>query len=276
MNEKPFQLDLDKAIETKAPGIYNKIPRFALNWLKRKVHLDELNHILDIYQDDQGVDFAASCVEYFNLNLKVVGLDKIPDEGRFIFTSNHPLGGLDGICLSAVIGKKYDKNIRFPVNDILLMIKNLQNIFIPINKHGSQSRKAAALMDEAYESDNQIITFPAGLCSRKQKGEIMDVDWRKNFIQKAIESKRDVVPVHFSAHNSNFFYRFANIRKRLGVKFNIEMLYLPDEMFKNKGQTFIITFGDPIPYTFFDKSKTAAQWAEYVKEKVYNLEKTIE
>lgn len=273
MNEKPFQLDLDKAIETKAPGIYNKIPRFVINWLKRKVHLDELNHILDIYRDEQGVDFAAACVGYFNLDLKVRGLDDISDTGRFIFASNHPLGGLDGICLSAVIGKKYDKNIRFPVNDILLMIKNLQNIFIPINKHGSQSRRAAALMDEAYDSDNQIITFPAGLCSRKQKGVIMDTGWRKNFIQKAIESERDVVPVHFSAHNSNFFYRFANIRKRLGVKFNIEMLYLPDEMFKNKGQTFIITFGDPIPYTFFDKSKTAVQWAEYIKEKAYNLDK---
>lgn len=273
MSDKPFQLDLDKAIEAKAPKIYRKIPRFVINWLKRKVHLDELNHILDIYRDEQGVDFAAACVSYFNLHLKVIGLENISDTGRFIFTSNHPLGGLDGICLSAVIGKKYDKNIRFPVNDILLMIRNLQNIFIPINKHGSQSRRAAALMDEAYESGNQIITFPAGLCSRKQKGVIMDTDWRKNFIQKAIESKRDVVPVHFSAHNSNFFYRFANIRKRLGVKFNIEMLYLPDEMFKNKGQTFIITFGEPIPYTFFDKSKTAAQWAEYVKGKVYNLDK---
>lgn len=273
MSDKPFQLDLDKAIEAKAPKIYRKIPRFVINWLKRKVHLDELNHILDIYRDEQGVDFAAACVSYFNLHLQVIGLENISDTGRFIFTSNHPLGGLDGICLSAVIGKKYDKNIRFPVNDILLMIRNLQNIFIPINKHGSQSRRAAALMDEAYESGNQIITFPAGLCSRKQKGVIMDTDWRKNFIQKAIESKRDVVPVHFSAHNSNFFYRFANIRKRLGVKFNIEMLYLPDEMFKNKGQTFIITFGEPIPYTFFDKSKTAAQWAEYVKGKVYNLDK---
>jgi len=273
MSGKPFQLDLDKTIKAKAPKIYNKIPRFAINWLKRKIHLNELNDILDRYSDKKGVDFAEACVGYFNLNLKVIGLEKIPDKGRFIFASNHPLGGLDGICLSAVIGKKYNKNIRFPVNDILLMIENLQNIFVPINKHGNQSRKAASLMDEAYESDNQIITFPAGLCSRKQNGEIKDVDWRKNFVQKAIESKRDIVPVHFSAKNSNFFYRFANIRKRLGLKFNIEMLYLPDEMFKNKGQTFVITFGEPIPHTFFDKSKSAVQWAAYVKEKAYNLEK---
>lgn len=273
MSEKPFQLDLDEAIKTKAPKLYKRIPRFAIDGLKRKIHLDELNHILDIYKDEQGVDFAAACVGYFNLNLEVDGLDKIPDKGRFIFASNHPLGGLDGICLSAVIGRKYDKNIRFPVNDILLMIKNLQNIFVPVNKHGSQSRRAAKLLDEAYESDNQIITFPAGLCSRRQKGVIVDVEWRKNFIQKAIESKRDVVPVLFSAKNSNFFYRFANIRKRFGVKFNIEMLYLPDEMFKNKGQTFVITVGEPIPYTFFDKSKSPAQWAEYVKEKVYSLKK---
>ena len=274
MNQEPFQLDLDKTIETKAPKIYKKIPRFVLNYLKRKIHLDELNDILKRYSDKQGVDFCESCVGYFDLKLEVNGLDQIPDEGKFIFASNHPLGGLDGICLSAIVGNKYNKKINYLVNDILLMIKNLQNIFIPINKHGSQSRKAAMLTDEAYASDNQIITFPAGLCSRKRKGVIMDTDWKKSFIQKSIEFQRDVVPVHFSARNSNFFYRFANIRKRLGIKFNIEMLFLPDEMFKNKGETFIITFGKPIPYFTFDKSKSAVQWAEYVKEEVYKLEGT--
>lgn len=274
MNQTPLILDLDKVLKEKAPKIYNKIPRFAINYLKRKVHIDELNEILRIYADKEGVDFMQSVVGYFNLKLDVYGLENIAQDGRFIFVSNHPLGGLDGICLSAVVGEKYNKKIKYVVNDVLYFIRNLQPIFLPVNKYGRQSKQATATLNEAYDSDDQIITFPAGLCSRKQKGRIYDLPWQKNFVVKAVESKRDIVPVYFDAKNSNFFYRFANIRKSLGIKFNIEMILLPDEMFKNKNTNFSITFGAPIPYSRFDNSRNPSQWAEYVKEIAYNLAKT--
>ncbi|MFR0678110.1 1-acyl-sn-glycerol-3-phosphate acyltransferase [Dysgonomonas mossii] len=274
MNHEPQILDLDKVLAEKAPKIYNKVPRFAINYLKRKIHLDELNEILTIYADKYGVDFMQAVVGYFNLTLETSGLENIQDDRKYIFVSNHPLGGLDGICLSAVIGERFDKKIKYVVNDVLYFIKNLQPIFLPVNKYGRQSKQATKSLNEAYESDNQIITFPAGLCSRQENGKIHDLDWKKNFILKAVESRRDVVPVHFEGKNSNFFYRFANIRKRLGIKFNIELILLPDEMFKNKNKSFSITFGEPIPYTFFDNSKSAMQWAQYVKEKSYNLAKT--
>ena len=271
MNQEPLILDLDKVLAEKAPKLYNKIPRFVINYLKRKIHIDELNEILRIYADKQGVDFMEAVVGYFNLTLDVEGFENITDEGRYIFASNHPLGGLDGICLSAVIGNRYNKKIKYVVNDVLYFIKNLQPIFLPVNKYGRQSKLAASTANEAYNSDNQIVTFPAGLCSRRLKGEIYDLEWHKNFILKAIESKRDIVPIYFNGKNSNFFYRFANIRKRLGIKINIEMFFLPDEMFKNKNQTFTITFGKPISYSSFDNSKNAAEWAEYVKGIVYDL-----
>lgn len=273
MNQEPQILDLEKVLKEKAPKIYNKTPRFVINYLKRKIHIDELNEILTIYADKYGVDFMQSVVGYFNLSLDVKGLDKISKDGRYMFASNHPLGGLDGICLSTVIGEKFDKKIKYVVNDVLYFIKNLQPIFLPVNKYGRQSKQATVNLQEAYDSDNQIITFPAGLCSRKESGRIYDLDWHKNFILKAIESKRDVVPVYFEGKNSNFFYRFANIRKRLGIKFNVELIFLPDEMFKNKNSEFSIIFGDPIPYTFFGHTKSAMQWGEYVKEKSYNLSK---
>jgi len=264
-------LDLDSVIKNKAPKIYNKVPKFALSYLKRKIHQDELNEILTIYADRMGVDFMTSVVGYFGLTLKVEGLENIDKNGRYIFASNHPLGGLDGICLSAIIGEYFDKKIKYPVNDVLLNIRNLRPIFVPINKYGSQSKNAASQMNEAFSSDNQIITFPAGLCSRKIKGQIRDLEWKKMFILKAVENKRDVVPVYFKAANSKFFYRFANIRKKLGIKFNIELLFLPDEMFKSKGETFTIVFGKPIPWETFDNSKSSAKWAEYVKDKAYSL-----
>lgn len=273
MNRDPQQLDLDKVLIEKAPGIYKKIPAFLLNYLKRKVHIEELNEILRVYADKEGVDFMHAVVGYFNLSLSVEGLERIPVEGRYIFASNHPLGGLDGICLSSVIGERFDKKIKYVVNDVLYFIKNLQPIFLPVNKYGKQSKQATVDINQAYLSDNQIVTFPAGLCSRMQDGKILDLDWHKNFIVKAIESKRSVVPVYFEGENSRFFYRFANIRKWLGVKFNVELIFLPDEMFKNKNSNFTIIFGDPIPYTFFDDSKTITQWAQYVKEKSYSLAK---
>jgi 1-acyl-sn-glycerol-3-phosphate acyltransferase len=274
MNQEPQILDLDKILQEKAPDIYNKTPRFALNYLKRKIHLDELNEILTIYADKQGVDFMQAVVGYFNLTLDVHGLENIPKDGRYIFASNHPLGGLDGICLSAVIGEYFDKKIKYVVNDFLYFIRNLRPIFLPVNKYGKQSREAANTTNEAYNSGDQIITFPAGLCSRREKGEIRDLTWQKNFIIKAIETKRDVVPVYFNGKNSNFFYRFANIRKKLGIKFNVELVFLPDEMFKNKNERFSITIGEPIPYAFFDNTKSAAEWTGYVKEKAYNLANT--
>ncbi|HCO66266.1 MAG TPA: glycerol acyltransferase [Dysgonomonas sp.] len=269
--QTPHLLDLDKVFREKAPKLYKKTPRFAINYIKRKIHLDELNEILTIYADKYGVDFMEAVVGYFGLNLDVEGLEGIPKDGRYVFVSNHPLGGLDGICLSAVIGRHFDNKIKYLVNDVLYFIKNLQPIFIPVNKYGSQAKDKAKALTDAYASDNQIITFPAGLCSRKINGKIIDLLWQKSFIQKAIESKRDVIPVYFDAHNSNFFYRFANFRKKIGVRFNVELFFLPDEMFKNKNQTFTIRFGKPIPYTQFDSKRTIRQWTEEVRNQTYKL-----
>lgn len=264
-------IDLDKVIKDKYPKGYNKIPKRLISYLKRKIHQYELNDILRSYSDKDGVDFMLSCIDHFRLNLITHGLNEIPTDKKYIFVSNHPLGGLDGICLAGIIGEKFDKKIKYPVNDFLLYIRNLRSIFIPINKQGGQSKDAANQLNEAFESDNQIVTFPAGLCSRKINGKITDPEWKKMFLMKAIEYQRDVVPIYFEAKNSNFFYRLANIRKILGFKFNIEMLFLPDEMFKNKNKTFNITFGKPISWETFDKSKTTKQWVEYVRECTYSL-----
>lgn len=265
------QIDVHQILRQKAPTLARKIPSFVINYLTRTIHQDELNHILTIYNDKDGVDFMNELIHYFDLNLQLHNEHLIPQSGRFIFASNHPLGGLDGICLSAIIGSRFGGNIRYLVNDLLLHLPNLRSIFIPINKHGLQGRDNARLIDEAYASDNQIITFPAGMCSRKSAGKINDGEWKKSFIQKSITHQRDIIPVYFSGRNSDFFYNLANFRKALGVKMNYEMIYLPDEMFRCKHQTFEITFGEPIPWQTFDKTRSKSGWARYVKETVYNL-----
>ena len=267
------QIDIKQLLRQKAPSAARKIPGFMVDYLIRTVHQDELNEILRRYHDKDGVAFMQELIGYFDLNLELVNEEYIPAEGRYIFASNHPLGGLDGICLSAIIGGRFDGKIRYLVNDLLLYLSNLRSIFVPINKHGAQGKKNAELIEKAYASDNQIITFPAGLCSRKQNGKIQDTEWKKSFIQKAVEYRRDIVPVFFEGRNSNFFYRLANMRKALGIKMNYEMIYLPDEMFKSKHKTYSIHFGKPIPWQTFDSSRKPAEWAEWVKEIVYNLKK---
>lgn len=267
------QIDIKQVLRQKAPSAARKIPGFMVDYLIRTVHQDELNEILRRYHDKDGVAFMLELIGYFDLNLELVNEENIPAEGRYIFASNHPLGGLDGICLSAIIGGRFDGKIRYLVNDLLLYLSNLRSIFVPINKHGAQGKKNAELIEKAYASDNQIITFPAGLCSRKQNGKIQDTEWKKSFIQKAVEYRRDIVPVFFEGRNSNFFYRLANMRKALGIKMNYEMIYLPDEMFKSKHKTYSIHFGKPIPWQTFDSSRKPAEWAEWVKEIVYNLKK---
>lgn len=272
MNHKePKKLDIDAVLKSKAKNHYNKIPKVAINYLKRKVHQDELNYIIETYRDEHGSDFMKACVDYFNLTLHIKGEENIPKTGKFVFVSNHPLGGLDGICLAATLGERYDKKIKYLVNDILLNIENLESIFVPINKHGTQAKDSVKAMNDAYESDNQIITFPAGLCSRKKNGQIKDLQWAKSFVVKAKAYKRDIIPVHFEGRNSNFFYNLSNLRMKLGVKLNIEMLYLADEMMKKKNAEFTITFGKPISWESLNNSNTPLQWAQKIKESVYTI-----
>lgn len=266
------RIDIEQVLREKSPSLSRKIPGFLIKYLVRTIHQEELNYILETFHQYEGVEFMNKLVEYFHLDLELVNPEYMPEEGRYIFVSNHPLGGLDGICLSAVLGNRYNGRIRYLVNDLLLYINNLKTIFVPINKYGAQGRKNVSLIEEAFASENQIITFPAGLCSRRINGVITDFEWKKSFVQKAVTYQRDIVPIYFEGRNSEFFYRLTNIRKKIGIKKNIELIYLPDEMFRCKQKTFRIYFGKPIPWeTFRDTRRTALEWAQWVKDICYKL-----
>ena len=184
---------------------------------------------------------------------------------------NNPLGGQDGVYLGNILGRHFDGKVKYLVNDLLMNLHGLAPLCIPINKTGKQAKDFPKMVEAGFKSDDQLIMFPAGLCSRRQNGVIRDLDWKKTFIVKSVQFQRDVIPVHFEGRNSDFFYNLANLCKALGIKFNIAMLYLADEMLKNRHKTFTVTFGKPIPWQTFDKSKTPAEWAQYVKDIVYKL-----
>lgn len=269
-----LQIDVQKVLESKNPSLARTIPSFLINYLKRITHQDDINDLLRRNSHLKGAEFVKATLEYMKTTYRVFGSENIPSSGRYIFVSNHPLGGLDGLVFMNELSK-YFKEIRFPVNDILMNIKNMSGLFLPINKHGVQAREAIKQFEDVYASDCQVLYFPAGLCSRKKKGIIRDLDWHKSFITKAVQHKRDIVPAYFSGRNSDFFYNLANIRAFLRIKGNIEMLYLPDEMFRQKGKDLSLVFGTIIPWQTFNKSKSPSEWADWVKSRTYELESMI-
>lgn len=269
-----YKIDIDKVLEDKAGKKAKHVPRFVVAWLKRLIHQDQLNEFLEKEGEKQGVEWLTDCVEYLGMDLKIEGTENLPkaDDGRcYTFVSNHPLGGIDGVALGAILGKHYDGKVKYLVNDLLMNLHGLAPLCIPINKTGNQSRQFPAMVEAGFNSGNHIIMFPAGLCSRRHNGIIRDIPWTKTFITKSVETQRDVVPIHFGGQNSNFFYRLANASKFLGLKFNIAMLFLVDEMFKNCNKSFTIKIGKPIPWQTFDHTKTSKEWATYVQDKVYEL-----
>jgi putative hemolysin len=266
--------ELDRVIGNKNPALLKILPRFVLNYLKKVIHQDDLNEIIRNYGHLYGLDFLDACLKGFGVKISYKGLENIPVSGRWIVASNHPLGGLDGMALMWVIGK-IRKDIVFPVNDLLMNISNLKDLFIPINKHGSNAGNIRVIED-SFASDKAMLFFPAGLCSRKQKGEICDLEWKKSFIVKAKSYQRDIIPCYINGRNSEWFYNLARLRAFLGIKSNIEMLYLVDEMFKQHDKEIIISFGKPISYTIFDKKKTDRTWAQLLKNHVYDLEHNLD
>jgi len=273
-NDRIRKVDVGEVLFSKNPSLAAIFPRFLVNYLKRIVHQDEINEFLEKYGHLKDAEFIGSVLQFMNIKYNVYGSENIPPEGRYIFASNHPLGGLDGLVFIYELSKHYS-DLKFPVNDILMHIKNLSGIFVPVNKHGSQARDAVMMIEDAYASDSQVLYFPAGLCSRKKKGIIRDLTWHKSFISKAIQHKRNIVPAYFSGRNSNFFYNLSNIRNFLGIRSNIEMLYLADEMFRQENKEINLVFGKEIPWTTFDHSRTPAEWAEWVKNMAYGLQSFI-
>jgi len=257
-------IDLQKIFDAK--GI--KASKFALRFLNRLLHVDELNDGIYQNRDKEGVDFARAILEYLNINVRLEHGERIPTDGAPIVVANHPLGGPDGMALIGAVGERR-RDILFPVNDFLMHLPNLRPVFVPIDKvHGN--RATAAGLEAAFAGQNTLLYFPAGLCSRRVEGRIVDLEWKPTVIKKAIEYKRDIVPIYVEARNRRRFYTLANLRKRLGIKFNFEMALLPGEMFAQRGKTFRMVVGKPISYDVFSKS-TPRVWAGRLHDYVYTL-----
>jgi putative hemolysin len=264
------QVDIESLLASKNPTLARRLPRFVLRYLKRIIHQDDINEILRRYGHLQGLDFVAGSLEFLNVTYTLHGEENLADTRRCLFMSNHPLGGFDGVVLLSILGK-CTPNIKTVVNDLLMNIAPLQPLFLPVNKHGAQSQAYAQQLQAAYASDASILYFPAGLCSRKIGGKIVDLQWKNSAIKIARNYERDVVPIYFSGRNSDFFYRLAALRKRLRIKVNIEMLYLVDELFRQRNAHYHVFVGRPISHAALATMGSFAAMTEYVRGEVYGM-----
>ena len=267
-------IDVGEILRSKMGAKARFVPSPLVSWLKRIAHQDEVNKFLWDNRELVGTPWLEECVRYLDMTLEVEGEENLPpkDDGKlYTFVSNHPLGGIDGVALGSIIGRKYDDKFRYLVNDLLMNLPGLAPLCIPINKTGNQSRNFPAMVETGFKSDNHMLMFPAGLCSRRKRGVVRDLTWKKTFISKSVEYHRDVVPIHFEGQNSDFFYRLANFSDSYLKKVNVAMLFLVDEMYKNVHKKFRVKFGKPIPWQTFDKSKSPMEWAKFVYDRVYEL-----
>ena len=276
-DNKLIQINVDAVVKNRLPRHYRYIPRFLIKWLENIICQKRLNELLAELHGLYDAEFCRGLLKALNITYKIKNEENLPtpENKRFILVSNHPLGALDGVVMIDYLTQRYGGNVKFVVNDLLMAVTPLSGVFVPINKHGRQSRKASTDIDEAFASNDPVIVFPAGMCSRRQPdGSICDLEWKKMFVNKAVEYGRDVVPVFFEAQNSSFFYKFAKFRSRIGMKFNIEMILLPREMVNKQDAKFEMTIGTPISYQSLKTGKQAQQQAAEIKEIVYNLKNT--
>ncbi len=269
-------IDLEKVIAEKNPAVLKWMPSFVLNYLKYIIHQDEINDFLELHKDKRDMEFCQAVVDYMNITIEVVGLEKIPADERIVLVMNHPLGGMDAmILITALNGRRND--LKFIVNDILMNLTNMSDMFVGVNKIGNKKTGTRERIYELFESDACVCIFPAGLVSRKVKGVVQDLEWKKTFVTNSKKFNRKVIPIHIEGHLSNFFYNLSNLRRKVGVKANIEMLYLANEMFKQTGRHIKFIVGDPIdPAILHTTEKSEHDVAQEIRGMVYDLPKKNE
>ena len=270
-NRQDYLLDVEKVL---GPKLMKKLPRFAVNFFKRRIHQDEINDCIMKAEHYKGAGFFDEALKYVDITFRIRGEENLDPEKKYLFAGNHPLGGPEALIIGSVFRRIYGDGFKVPVNHLLANLKPLNEFFVPVRVYGSnRNRELGEQIADMFKSDYQVLVFPAGMCARKIDGKVTEMPWKKMFITQSRRYERDVVPIHISGFNSRRFFFFTKLSTFLKLKFNLGMIFLVDELFNKKGQEFVITFGKPVPYTSFDKSKTDHQWAAEIKDLVEQLSK---
>ncbi len=268
-----MKVDLGEVIRVKSPSLYKLLPNFVIALLEKIIKQRQINSVLEHCAQKQGQEFLNSALDFMEISRQFVGIEKLDRAKKYIYASNHPLGGLDGLVLLEGLTSP-QREVKAVVNDLLSAVEPLRSKFIFVDKFGRQSADRLRAMNEDLNGELDVIFFPAGLCSRRIGKEVTDLKWQKSFVTKAIEHKREIVPLFVENKNSSLFYNFALLREKLGIKANLEMILLPREMFRRANRNIKVIVGEPIPYEqLISNEITPQQWCEEVRRRCYELPK---
>ena len=269
---KEKYIDVAKSIKESDSKLLAKLPNFIVRLISKIVKERQINELLNKYSDTIGGDFLENILKELNITLEIEGLENLPKNEKCFFASNHPFGIIDGLILTSIIYHRYG-HLKAIANDAFDYIPHLKPFIISVNVYGKSSKEHITALEKTYQSNIPITHFPAGAVSRITAGKIQDDVWKKSFIKKAKQHKRDIVPFYIHGKNSNLFYSIYRIRKWFGISQNIELVLLPGEMFKKRNKIIKINIGKPIPHNSLDKTASDSEWAQKVRNQVYQLGK---
>lgn len=239
-------IDIQKEIEKKFPKIKEKenvLKKSLLKIAKKIVHEDSINQFLSQNSHLKGFDFVDAVLDYFDFDYTVSSndLQNIPSTGKVIIIANHPLGGLDALCLLKLVGQ-IRKDVKILANDFLVGFEALHSLMIPLdNFKDRQSKESIKKIYEALNNEEAIIIFPAGEVSRATPKGVKDPAWNKGFLNFAKNSNSAILPIFLDAKNSKTFYTISLINKTFST------LLLSNEMFNKKSKNINIKIGQIIP-----------------------------
>ncbi|MBU0954066.1 MAG: glycerol acyltransferase [Spirochaetes bacterium] len=259
------QEQVHKVIDTKAlfveknPALAAKLPAWVFALIRRISHEQELNEAIAGMSGLNEKDFITEALKRLEVQVLWHGSERLPQDSKYTLCANHPLGGLDGLALMQLISL-HTGSFLVTANDLLMSIPQLRGSMAGINKHGGNAAQVQAL-DDMYASDRAVLVFPAGRTARPRAFRLPDYAWSKSFIKLSRRYQRLIVPVHVSGRNSWRFYGIWVLRSILGIKTNLEMFLLVDELFHKRGRTIHLTIGAAISLppagTNADDRKTA-------------------
>ena len=247
------------------------VPRALLRPLECLLHIEELNDIISAGRGLAPQPFLQYVFRRFDVSCEVHYTVRIDDD-RYIFVANHPFGALDGMLLADMLLRRW-RDVGVVVNDMLSHIAPLGELWIPVNKFGRQ-HSARLYHDSLCSATKQILTFPAGLCSRWRDGRVEDLAWQTRFVKDAERYDRRVVPIFVAGELSQRFYNIYRLRRALRISANVELLLLVDELFRQRGSRVPIVVGQPIDV--LQMAGSAAARCEAIRQQVYDLKQYVE
>lgn len=267
-----IQIDLWRLLQARLGRKGKLIPHFMVRPFEKLIRQRELNEVLSKLYPARGEAFCQGVLKELGIKLTIDYEENMPADPRSIFVCNHPLGGIDGMCVITFLHLHYGRPVRVVVNDLLTAVDPLRDIFLPVNKFGAQHRECVSALNDALEGPNPVLFFPAGLVSRlRSDSSIHDLEWNRAFVTKAMRYRRPVVPLYFEGRNTDFFYRAGYWRRKLHIKTNVEQTLLPREVFLGRGSNFRIVVGEPVDWQTFRGGASAADEAAAVCDRVYQL-----